>query len=72
MRTLAQLKPGESAQIISFTDDFLALKFIEMGCLPGEKILFEQVAPLGCPIAVQIGGYKLSMRKKEAATIIVA
>lgn len=72
MRTLAQLKPGESAEIVKFTDDFLALKFIEMGCLPGEKIHFEQVAPLGCPIAVQIGGYKLSMRKTEAATIIVA
>jgi ferrous iron transport protein A len=72
MRTLAQLKPGESAQIVSFTDEFLALKFIEMGCFPGEKVFFDQVAPLGCPIAIHIGGYKLSMRKKEAATIIVA
>jgi ferrous iron transport protein A len=71
MRNLSQLKPGESARIVKFTDDLLALKFIEMGCLPGEKIIFDHSAPLGCPLAFFVGGYKLSMRKKEAATILI-
>ncbi|MBC7863769.1 MAG: ferrous iron transport protein A [Bacteroidia bacterium] len=71
MRTLADLKPGESAHIVKFTDDILALKFIEMGCLPGEIIVFDHSAPLGCPLAYFVGGYKLSMRKTEARTIVV-
>jgi ferrous iron transport protein A len=71
MRNLLQLKPGECGKILKFTDDVLALKFIEMGCLPGEKITFDNSAPLGCPLAFFVGGNKLSMRKKEAATIII-
>ena len=71
MRTLADLKPGESAYIVNFTDEFLALKFIEMGCLPGEEITFDNSAPFGCPLAYFVGGYKLSMRKTEASTIVI-
>jgi ferrous iron transport protein A len=71
MRTLAELKIGESAIIKSFTDDFLSLKLIEMGCLPGEKVKLQHIAPLGCPFAIEVSGYLLSMRKSEAATIVV-
>jgi len=42
-----------------------------MGCLPGEQITFERVAPLGDPIAISVAGYQLSIRKEEAATILV-
>jgi ferrous iron transport protein A len=42
-----------------------------MGCLPGEKITVSRVAPLGDPIAVTVSGYQLSLRKREASTIIL-
>ena len=71
MQTLDTLKPGQSAVIQEFTDNFLSLKFIEMGCLPGEKIKLCNVAPFGDPIAIEVSGYLLSLRKQEAATIIV-
>lgn len=71
MQTLDTLKLGQTATIIDFTDDFLSLKFIEMGCLPGEKIKLSNIAPLGDPIAIEVSGYLLSLRKKEAATIVV-
>lgn len=71
MPTLDNLKIGQSATIQEFTDDFLSLKFIEMGCLPGEKIKLTNVAPFGDPIAIEVSGYLLSLRKQEAATIIV-
>lgn len=70
-RTLDTLHPGESARIESFTDDFLSLKFIEMGCLPGETVVLKNIAPLGCPIAIEVAGYLLSMRKQEASTIVI-
>jgi ferrous iron transport protein A len=42
---------------------------MEMGCLPGEEIKLERIAPMGDPIAVSVSGYQLSLRKREAATI---
>ena len=71
MKNLSELKLGTKAIIESFSDKKLALKLMEMGCLPGEKIHIERKAPLGDPIAISISGYVLSMRKAEAETIFV-
>lgn len=69
---LSELKTGERATIKAFESSELELKLMEMGCLPGEEIMVEQVAPLGDPISVRIAGYSLSLRKNEANQIIVA
>ena len=71
MRTLDQLKPGESGIIKEFAHKEFALKLIEMGCLPGEKIKIPKIAPLGDPIAIEVSGYELSMRKQEAANVLL-
>lgn len=71
MKNLSELKLGKQAVIDSFSDKELALKLMEMGCLPGERIHIERKAPLGDPIAISISGYLLSMRKSEAETILV-
>lgn len=71
MSTLADLHPGEKATIVSFTDEELSLKLLEMGFIPGEEIIFKKNAPLGCPVAVEVAGYLLSLRRAEAATVIV-
>lgn len=44
---------------------------MEMGCLPGEEVVIEQIAPLGDPISIRVAGYSLSLRKNEADQIIV-
>lgn len=71
MTTLNLLQIGQIATIIEFTDDFLSRKFMEMGCMPGEKIKLSSIAPFGDPVAYEVSGYLLSMRKEEAATIVV-
>ena len=68
---LSDLNPGEKAIITSFTNSELALKLMEMGCLPGEIIVMEQIAPLGDPISIKVSGYSLSLRLNEAEHIIV-
>jgi ferrous iron transport protein A len=40
MKNLSNLNPGEKAVIDSFSDKELALKLMEMGCLPGERISY--------------------------------
>ena len=42
-----------------------------MGCVPGEPVMVQMIAPLGDPIAIQIAGYNLSIRKKDADNILV-
>jgi len=42
-----------------------------MGCIPGEEIVVEQIAPLGDPISVRVAGYTLSLRINEASEILV-
>lgn len=71
MKNLADLKKGKKAVIDSFLDKELALKLMEMGCLPGEVVTIERKAPLGDPIAISVAGFLLSVRKEDAATILV-
>lgn len=68
---LSQVKIGQSCIIESFTDEFLKLKLMEMGCIPGEIIQVMRLAPPGDPIAINVANYTLSMRKEEADTVIV-
>ncbi|MGV3507806.1 MAG: FeoA family protein [Sphingobacteriaceae bacterium] len=68
---LSQLLPGETGIIKEFTDLEMSVKLMEMGCLPGEHIIVERFAPLGDPIAITVSGYQLSLRKREASTIIL-
>lgn len=68
---LSELKPGQEATITEFENSELFLKLMEMGCIPGERVLVEQVAPLGDPISVSVSGYHLSLRINEAETILV-
>jgi len=68
---LSELKPGQEGIIKEFKSNELFLKLMEMGCVPGEKILLEQIAPLGDPISVSVAGYHLSLRLNEAEHIFV-
>ena len=71
MRKLSELKIGESGVIHSFENDDIFLKLMEMGCIPGELIIVEQIAPLGDPISISVAGYQLSLRINEAESIFI-
>jgi ferrous iron transport protein A len=68
---LSDLKQGQRGRIASFSSSELELKLMEMGCIPGEEVVVEQVAPLGDPISIKVAGYLLSLRKSEAHEIII-
>ena len=70
-KKLSELKPGQKAIIREFETEEIHLKLMEMGCLPGEQISLEQVAPLGDPVSVLVSGYRLSLRLDEAEHILV-
>jgi ferrous iron transport protein A len=68
---LTELKPGQTGTICEFRDSDIFIKLMEMGCVPGEQILVEQIAPMGGPISVTVSGYRLSLRLTEAENILV-
>lgn len=68
---LSQLKVGNKGIVKEFTDLEMSVKLMEMGCLPGEEIQVSRIAPMGDPIAITVSGYQLSLRKREASTIIL-
>ena len=71
MKRLSELGVGRRAKIISFENDDIFIKLMEMGCVPGEMVKIEQVAPLGDPISISVAGYSLSLRLNEANSIFV-
>ena len=68
---LSQLPTGVKAVIKSIEESDFQLTLMEMGCIPGEPLWVEMIAPMGDPMAIQIAGYHLSIRKKEANKIWV-
>lgn len=68
---LSELKPGQEGIIKEFNSNEIFLKLMEMGCVPGERIMMEQIAPLGDPVSVQVAGYHLSLRINEADQILI-
>jgi ferrous iron transport protein A len=71
MMKLSKVKIGQIVTIHSFESEELHIKLMEMGCVPGERIRVEQVAPLGDPISISVAGYNLSLRLNEAEHILV-
>jgi len=70
-KRLSEIEVGRSVIIASFEKDDIFLKLMEMGCVPGETIIIDQIAPLGDPISILVAGYNLSLRLNEAKNIWV-
>ena len=71
LKPLSGLKRGVLGVIRELKSGELSLKLMEMGCLPGERVKVEKIAPLGDPISIRVSGYLLSLRKDEAEVILV-
>lgn len=69
---LSQLRAGAQAIIHAHDEDTdFRLTLMEMGCIPGEPVRVEMIAPMGDPMAIRVAGYYLSIRKKDADKIQV-
>ena len=71
MITLDQIKKNQRAKIVEIDTDLLPLKLIEMGCLPGNEVRLEQLAPLKDPMYLVIDGCHLAIRKETAQHITI-
>lgn len=68
---LSKIKPGRIVRICNITDSPIKPKLLEMGLITGNVIKVLFAAPFGGPIAIDVHGYVLSLRKDEAAMVNV-
>lgn len=73
MRSLETLTVGSTAPVADVSgDDITALRLLEMGLTPGVAVTVVGTAPLGDPLELELRGYRLSIRRNEAARVAVA
>lgn len=65
---LADLKPGDRVRLNHFGATALSYrrKLLALGLTCGTEVMIERVAPLGCPLLIQLRGAHFSLRKDEA------
>ncbi|MEA3327025.1 MAG: FeoA family protein [Chloroflexota bacterium] len=69
---LSELKVGERGTIDKLNfKGATRQRLLAMGLVKGETILVRRVAPLGDPVDFVVKGYDLSLRREEAAEILV-
>lgn len=69
--SLSSITNGTKVVVRSISESQLRVKLMEMGLTQGKMIEVLYRAPLGDPIAIDINGYVLSLRKDEASLIQV-
>lgn len=69
---LDEFKIGEKGAIIKVNGEGkLRRRLFDMGATPGAKVQLIKKAPLGDPLEVHIRNYVLTLRKSEAALLIM-
>jgi len=72
MSTLDDLGPGQKGTIQRVAGRGpVKRRIVDMGVVRGAPVEVVKVAPLGDPIEVKVKGYHLTLRKEEAAAIVV-
>ncbi len=67
--TISDLKKGQTGIINDISGENIPLKFIEMGCLPGNSVQLIQLAPFRDPMYININGNNCAIRKELADLI---
>ncbi|MCG8404967.1 MAG: ferrous iron transport protein A [Phycisphaerales bacterium] len=71
-RLLANLSPGENGRITHVAGEAdVRHQLLEMGLTSGTLVRMVRVAPLGDPLELHVRGYRLSVRKSEAAMVTI-
>ena len=70
----SNLEPGDTGNVVGFTEVSTSYrsKLLAMGLVPGVPFHMVRKAPLGDPVEIQVNGFHLCLRRKEAEMLRVA
>ncbi len=71
--TLKDLDIGKTATVVSVGGEgALRQHFLDMGIIPEAEITMVKHAPMGDPVELRLHGYELTLRKDDAAKILIS
>jgi Fe2+ transport system protein FeoA len=72
MKALKEFIIGERGVVKKVTaEGRIRRRLFDMGVTPGAEIILKKSAPLGDPIEITVRGYELTLRKDEAAAVLM-
>lgn len=73
MRTLKDVRVKEHVKVVKVHGEgALKRRIMDMGITNGTEIVINKLAPLGDPMELTLRGYRLSLRRADAALVEVA
>ncbi len=68
---LSQLTEGKKGTITELEQSPIIVQLLEMGLVPGAEVEVYKIAPLGDPMVVSVSGTEVTLRKVEAAVVLI-
>ena len=68
-KSLSDLSPGQQGKIVKIETEDIQIALMKLGVLPGDICKVSDIAPFGDPMAISINRTKVSLRKKDAASV---
>lgn len=68
---ITELVKGDRVRLVNFgeTDRVYRRRLLSLGITRGVELSVVRVAPLGCPVQVEVRGTALTLRKEEASEL---
>ncbi len=68
MINIADVVQGDKLRLVDFgqTDILYRRKLLSLGVTRGVELCVVRVAPLGCPVQMEVRGTSITLRKEEA------
>ena len=72
LKSLSDFSIGESGIVKSVSGEGkIKRRIFDMGVTNGSEVFLRKKAPLGDPLEITVRGYELTLRKAEAACVMV-
>ena len=72
MLKITDLSQGDRVRLVDFGQTALPYrrKLLSLGVTRGVELFVVRVAPMGCPVQVEVRGTSLALRKEEACDLL--
>ncbi|HAT4440111.1 TPA: ferrous iron transport protein A [Legionella pneumophila] len=73
MMQISELKQGDKVRLVSFgaTEMQYRRRLLSLGITCGVEFSVVRMAPLGCPVQIEVRGTFLTLRKDEASQLVL-
>ncbi|KTD52725.1 FeoA family protein [Legionella quateirensis] len=70
---ISELARGDKVRLVDFgtTDLQYRRRLLSLGITRGVEFSVVRIAPLGCPVQVEVRGTSLTLRKEEASQLVL-